>query len=75
MGGRISARSPIKFKLVWQRMNARCAEYKWAIEVCKTQTHAAGKGAAMLPGSWESGKFALIRSPNRGKPAKMRPKW
>ncbi|MGH6864328.1 MAG: hypothetical protein ACRECN_08700, partial [Methylocella sp.] len=23
--------------MVWQRLNARCAEYKWTIEVCKTK--------------------------------------
>jgi hypothetical protein len=40
MGGQISARSPIVFKLVLQRMNARCAdetEYKRTIEVRKTK--------------------------------------
>lgn len=28
MGGRLPARSPTKLKLVWQRANARCAEYR-----------------------------------------------
>ena len=79
MGGRISARSPIKFKLVWQRMNARCAKYKWTIEVRKTKVRGkrwrgpefftprtAGKGAAMPPESLrESGKFALFWLFNR----------
>ena len=67
MGGRISARSPIKFKLVWRRMNARRVEYKWTIEVCKTKVrgkrwrgpkfsmpHAAGKGVARpLESLWD----------------------
>jgi hypothetical protein len=40
MGGQISARSPIVFKLVLQRMNARCAEqteYKRTIEARKAK--------------------------------------
>lgn len=78
MGGRISARSPIKFKLVWRRMNARRVEYKWTIEVCKTKVRGKPRHApeflppcrrqkrAMPPVSLrESGKFALFRLYNR----------
>jgi hypothetical protein len=64
MGGRISARSPIKFKLVWQRMNARCAEYKWTIEACKTKVR--GK-------RWRGPEFfAPCRRQGRGPAAGIR---
>jgi hypothetical protein len=73
MGGRIFARSPIRFKLVWQRISARCAEYKWAIEVCKTkvcgkrdagQNSSCPMRAAKPPEILrESGRFACFDCP------------
>jgi hypothetical protein len=82
------ARSPIKFKLVWQCMNARCAEYKWTNEVRKTKVRGKrwrarifrapsrrqGRGHASenLP---ESGKFALFRLSNRANVLGRGRKW